>query len=141
MPQPRIKLKAGRMYHVWTHANGDENLFREKENYTFFLEKYIEHVHPVVDTFAYCLMPNHFHLMIQVKQEDVVLEYLREKKEDPNLQGFGNLEVLVTSLASNSVTSLILIPNPSIIDTTGWAVSSSPTSNANSSIQENILVI
>src|SRR5699024_1493190 len=91
MPQPRIPLEAGTMYHVWTHANGSENLFREAENYTYFLEKYAHHVYPVVDTFAYCLMPNHLHLMIRVRSKQEVLEYLRVKKEDPNLQGFGNL--------------------------------------------------
>jgi putative transposase len=40
MPQPSIPLEPGQMYHIWTHANGDENLFREDENYTYFLEKY-----------------------------------------------------------------------------------------------------
>jgi REP element-mobilizing transposase RayT len=91
MPQPRILLEAGHIYHVWTHANGSENLFRVEENYRYFLERYVHHVHPVVETFAYCLMPNHLHLMIRVREEDEVLEFLRKKKEDPNLQGFQNL--------------------------------------------------
>lgn len=91
MPQPTIPLEPGQTYHVWTHANGSENLFREKDNYRYFLERYSYHVHPVADTFAYCLLPNHLHLMIRVREEKVVLEYLRDKKEDPNLQGFQNL--------------------------------------------------
>jgi len=91
MSQKRIPLKAGHTYHIWTHANGDENLFREQENYNYFLEKYLYHVHPVVDTFAYCLIPNHLHLMVRVKSEEEVLEFVRKKKEEPNLQGFENL--------------------------------------------------
>ncbi|HKK44844.1 MAG TPA: hypothetical protein VJ964_04945 [Balneolaceae bacterium] len=92
MPQKRIPLEPGQMYHIWTHANGDENLFREDENYRYFLEKYIYHLHPVVETFAYCLMPNHLHLMIRVKGKKDVLEFVRKKKEDySTLQGFGTL--------------------------------------------------
>lgn len=91
MPQPKIPLKPKRMYHVWTHANGSDNLFRNEENYTYFLDRYSYHVHPVADTFAYCLMPNHLHLMIRVRGEKEVLEYLRVKKEDPTLQGFETL--------------------------------------------------
>jgi REP element-mobilizing transposase RayT len=91
MSKQAIPLKAGRTYHIWTHANGDENLFRSKENYNYFLEKYQYHVHPVVDTFAYCLMPNHLHLMVRVKSPKEVLEFVRKKKKNPNLQGFENL--------------------------------------------------
>ena len=93
MPQPSIPLEPGRMYHIWTHANGDENLFREDENYTYFLEKYIWHIEPVAETFAYCLMPNHFHLMVRIKGEGEVLEFLRVRKSKPKptLQGFETL--------------------------------------------------
>jgi len=79
------------MYHVWTHANGDENLFLEDQNYTYFLEKYSYHIEPVAETFAYCLMPNHMHLMVRVKSEEEVLEFLREKSSSPTLQGFQTL--------------------------------------------------
>ena len=79
------------MYHIWTHANGDENLFREDRNYTYFLEKYCYHIEPVAETFAYCLMPNHLHVMVRVKNEIEVLEFLRAKKSNPTLQGFETL--------------------------------------------------
>ena len=84
MPQKRIPLQPGYTYHIWTHANGDENLFRNEENYNYFLERYLHHVHPAVETFAYCLMPNHLHLMVRVRS----LEQLK------TLPGFGTLEGL-----------------------------------------------
>lgn len=34
-------------------------------------------------------MPNHLHLMIRVREKEDVLEFLRLKKKDPTLQGFG----------------------------------------------------
>lgn len=99
MPQKYIPLESGRMYHIWTHANGSENLFRTDENYCYFLEKYTHHVHPVVETFAWCLMPNHLHLMVRVRGEKEVLEFVKRKKEDPNLQGFANLGGLSSTIS------------------------------------------
>jgi REP element-mobilizing transposase RayT len=91
MAQNRIALEPGQMYHIWTHANGDDNLFREERNYTYFLDKYSYHIEPVAETYAYCLMPNHLHLMVRVKEENEVLEYLRVKKSNSTLQGFETL--------------------------------------------------
>ena len=94
MPQPITPLEPGRMYYIWTHANGDENLFRGDENYTFFLDKYSHYIPPIADTFAYCLMPNHLHLMVRVKGE----EDLANIKD---LTGFENLSGLVSKQFSN----------------------------------------
>ncbi|HBQ61291.1 MAG TPA: hypothetical protein DD671_17160 [Balneolaceae bacterium] len=91
MSKNQILLQSGNTYHIWTHANGDENLFRSEENYNYFLKKYLHHIHPVVGTFAYCLMPNHLHLMVRVKGEGEVLEFIRNRKKDPTLQGFKTL--------------------------------------------------
>jgi len=66
----------GEIYHVYNHANGRENLFVEEKNYGFFLQKISEHILPVCKLFAYCLMPNHFHLLVQVnKEEELQLAY------------------------------------------------------------------
>jgi len=91
MAQNKIPLEPGRMYHIWTHANGDDNLFREEQNYIYFIDKYSYHIEPVAETFAYCLMPNHLHLMVRVKKESEVLEFLRVKKSNLTLQGFETL--------------------------------------------------
>lgn len=56
-------------YHIFNHANGEGNLFREARNYRCFLEKYHKHVGPVAETIAWCLMPNHFHLLVKIKSE------------------------------------------------------------------------
>lgn len=88
--QPAFEPNA--IYHIYTHANGNENLFRSDKNYNYFLERYGYHIHPVADTFAYCLMPNHLHLMVQIRSEKEVLDYICSKKEPPlTLQGFKTL--------------------------------------------------
>jgi REP element-mobilizing transposase RayT len=62
-------MELGQSYHIYNHANGSENIFREEKNYRFFLQKYGKYLGAVVDTYAYCLMPNHFHLLVGVKGE------------------------------------------------------------------------
>jgi putative transposase len=68
------------VYHVYTHANGFENLFNSEENYRFFLKKYAHHIIPIAETYAYCLMPNHIHFMIRIRSEKEIIEFIRLKK-------------------------------------------------------------
>jgi putative transposase len=62
-------MQPATFYHIYTHANGNENLFRTDENYRFFLKKFALHINPVADTYCYCLMPNHIHFLIKIKEE------------------------------------------------------------------------
>lgn len=59
-------------YHIYNHANGDENLFREQKNYEYFLGKYKQHISPIAETIAWCLMPNHFHLLVKIKSKEEI---------------------------------------------------------------------
>lgn len=61
-------LLPGRYYHILNRGNNRENLFLEERNYLYFLNLYAKHVSPLVDTFAYCLLRNHFHLLLRVKE-------------------------------------------------------------------------
>jgi len=90
-------MESGQSYHIYNHANGTENIFREEENYRFFLQQYNKYLGGVVDTFAYCLMPNHFHLLVGVKQEAEV------KKTFPIRRG--GLEKLVSKQFANFFSS------------------------------------
>ena len=60
------------IYHVYNRCN--ELMFHKKENYIYFLGKIRKHVLPYADILSYCLMPNHFHLLICVKDKGVELE-------------------------------------------------------------------
>ncbi|WP_019990070.1 hypothetical protein [Rudanella lutea] len=62
-------LLPGRYYHLFNHAVGDENLFRYHDNYIYFLKQYAAYIQPVARTFTYCLMPNHFHFLVQIADE------------------------------------------------------------------------
>ena len=57
-------LQPGHYYHIYNLGNNREDLFRETRNYAYFLKLYAHHIHPIADTFAYCLLRNHFHLLV-----------------------------------------------------------------------------
>lgn len=63
-------FEADCFYHIVNHAVGNENLFRNDDNFLYFLSRYEHHTAGVFDTYAYCLMPNHFHLLVRVKSFD-----------------------------------------------------------------------
>ena len=65
----KIPLETDKYYHIYNHANGCENLFDNEGNYYFFLKQYGKYMSPILDTFAYCLMPNHIHLAVKIKPE------------------------------------------------------------------------
>jgi REP element-mobilizing transposase RayT len=69
MKNNEIPLLPNIIYHIYNHANGKENLFMNESNYLFFLKRYQYFIEPIADTFAYCLMPNHLHLMVRIKDE------------------------------------------------------------------------
>jgi REP element-mobilizing transposase RayT len=56
-------------YHIYNHANGAENLFKEAENNRFFLRQWEKHIQPIANALACCLMPNHFHFLIKIRGE------------------------------------------------------------------------
>ena len=70
-----IPLMPGKAYHLFNRAIGNEKLFRTRENYFYFLQKYALHTKEICDTYCYCLLPNHFHLMIRIKQEQCLIQH------------------------------------------------------------------
>ncbi len=65
-------IEPGSIYHVFNQTNGGELLFREYRNYVFFLEKFQRFITPIAQTYAFCLMPNHFHFMIRIRDEEYI---------------------------------------------------------------------
>lgn len=80
-------MTPGQLYHLYTHSNGSENLFRNEENFRYFLKRYREFIPAVADTLAYCLMPNHLHLLVHVKDEMALKEFFKKKLDAKDLTG------------------------------------------------------
>jgi REP element-mobilizing transposase RayT len=71
MPQRNVELVAGEYYHIYNRGNNRERIFYDRENYGFFLRRLRKHVSPILDVVAYCLMPNHYHLLVLLKEADL----------------------------------------------------------------------
>ena len=75
-------LLAGEKYHIVSRATGSEKLFTEPENYRFFLQRFDKYISPVATIFAYALLPNHFHFLVEIKPYDDLLELYKRLKPE-----------------------------------------------------------
>ena len=66
-----MQFDSGHIYHIFNQGNNRQKIFFDRENYLFFLRKIRTHVIPFADIFAWCMMPNHFHLMVYVNHTEV----------------------------------------------------------------------
>jgi putative transposase len=66
---PKIQLSAGNVFHIFNRGNNRQLIFRQEENYLYFLRLAKKHILPVADIYAYALLPDHFHLLIKIKEE------------------------------------------------------------------------
>jgi hypothetical protein len=77
-----IPLEKGKFYHVFNRGNNGDNLFYNIGNYEFFLRRLDFYLSNYIDLFSYCLLPNHFHLLIRVKGSDAL--HLKDAKHLSN---------------------------------------------------------
>ena len=56
-------LENGKYYHIYNRGINSATLFKEKTNFEHFLKLYDFHINPVAETYAWCLMKNHFHFL------------------------------------------------------------------------------
>ncbi len=99
----------GEKYHLFNHANGRENIFAEQKNYTFFLGRLAYHILPVCKLFSYCMMPNHFHLALQVRCEDELRTLWQKPTQLPELsQNSLNLKQVKLSQIYSAVTHRLI---------------------------------
>ena len=65
-------IEFGRYYHIYNRGINSCNLFKENSNYEHFLHLYEKYITPIADTFAYCLMSNHFHFLVRIKDDNEI---------------------------------------------------------------------
>lgn len=75
-------FKEGGIYHIYNRGHSYKKIFLEEKNYHFFLNLIKKYLIQHVDVLAYCLLPNHFHLLIKIK------ENLLFTKQDEDINKF-----------------------------------------------------
>ncbi len=85
MPRRKMPLVASKYYHLYNRGNNHQKVFFNRDNYLFFLQQIrhyllgesgknttaLERFTPPVSIIAYCLMPNHYHLLLQPHDDDL----------------------------------------------------------------------
>jgi putative transposase len=72
MPRRHLTFQPGYYYHLYNRGNNRQNIFFERENYLYFLRllrRYL--IEQALEVLAYCLMPNHYHLLVYCKTNRV----------------------------------------------------------------------
>ena len=80
-------LENGKYYHIYNRGINSDILFKDNDNYNYFLKLYDTHIDPIAETFAWCLMKNHFHFLIRIKEVEEIKTAI---KIQPS-QSFSNL--------------------------------------------------
>lgn len=71
-----MRLLTNEVYHLYNRGNDRQLLFYQPHNYRHFLQMMKHHLVPNCNLLAYCLMPNHFHLLISPNRK-TNLPYIR----------------------------------------------------------------
>lgn len=101
MQNKQAILELDGMYHIYNRANGSERLFVSDENYRFFLKQFQKYIEPIAETFCYCLMPNHFHFLVRIKNQKELKIVFTKGNNSKDQIGFENLSGLLSKQFSN----------------------------------------
>ncbi|HNS32158.1 MAG TPA: transposase [bacterium] len=78
MPRIERGLFDGFIYHILNRGNGKQTVFHEKYDYQYFVNLLYEAKKNYrVKIFAYCLMPNHYHLVVCPEKGDDLSKMLQ----------------------------------------------------------------
>jgi REP element-mobilizing transposase RayT len=70
----KTPLLHGHYYHIYNRGNNSSPIFFETENYYHFLRLYAKYIDPIAETYAWCLLNNHFHFLVRIKEKNEIIE-------------------------------------------------------------------
>lgn len=104
------KIEYGNFYHIYNHAVGGRNVFKDSENYEHFLHLYDIYIEPIAETFAWALMPNHFHFLVRIKK-DICYKYSNADRSIDAVR-FSEIKWQTTDLSASEGPDSVKIPKP-----------------------------
>lgn len=67
----KIQLQSDNVYHIFNRGVNRQNIFYSPKHWTFFLRRLKKYLTPDKGIlYAYCLMPNHYHLLLRIFTND-----------------------------------------------------------------------
>lgn len=86
-----MKFEPGNIYHVFNQGNNHETLFHSRDYYKKFLSFLKDYIVPHADILSWCLLPNHFHLMLVARDSCAETVKSGNLYFDPLTNGFRKL--------------------------------------------------
>ncbi len=81
-------LEQGYYYHIYNRGNNKEKLFIDHADYLYFLKLFRKYIHEITNIYCFCLIPNHFHFLIRIRELGEITSY--ELRTKPFSQSFSN---------------------------------------------------
>lgn len=88
-----MQFELGGIYHLYNKSH--RTVFVMDEYYLLFLKKVNKYIYPCCEILAWCLMPNHFHFLIQANHESI--QYVEESHRPTTQFLAKNLGTLLSS--------------------------------------------
>lgn len=105
-----MNFENGNLYHVYNQGNNKIPVFYSMENYILFLKKIKLHILPHADVLAWCLMPNHFHLMLYVHSLELIV-----KKKFVDNSNYNKIAIKVGGVDTSTPKTILLNDSIGII--------------------------
>lgn len=91
-----MNLIENHIYHVYNRGNNRQPIFFSDDNFKYSVRKMRTHLLPVCDLLAYCLMPNHFHLLVKANRKSI--EVISPKSGPVSIQAFSRgIQIMLSS--------------------------------------------
>lgn len=86
-----MQFHENELYHIYNRGNNRQPIYFNHENYLYFLQKIRKYILPHCDILNYCLMPNHFHLLISTDHRSTQTKRIGNNDRNVLSEGFRNL--------------------------------------------------
>ena len=74
-----MQFTSDNFYHIYNRGNDKQLIFLQERNYDYFLNKLKTEIRPLCSIIAYCLMPNHYHLLVYISDNDEALNVIQNQ--------------------------------------------------------------
>ncbi|MGC4037096.1 MAG: transposase [Chitinophagaceae bacterium] len=86
-----MEFTENEIYHIYNRGNNKQPIFFNDGNYLYFLTKVRKFLLPHCNVLAYCLMPNHFHFLVNTDQRSIVTKTIGNLDRNVLSEGIRNL--------------------------------------------------
>ncbi len=87
-----MQFHANNFYHIYNRGNDKQKVFYSNRNYEYFMNKIKIEISSVCDVLAYCLMPNHYHLLVYTSENSLGLNLLSDRKQQILTRKIGTIQ-------------------------------------------------